>query len=529
MLFFFFLLSSVVLAQDSPTATVDSGALIGTTTTLSAATGPVNKFLGVPYAVSPPERFSPPSSVQQFAEPYDATETKASCIQQFNYPEASRNFTMQVFNNPGGPPPVESEDCLYLNVFAPGSPSPPGGRAVMFWIHGGGLQFGTGGLPAYDGSSFAAYEDVIVVTINYRTNAFGFPGAPQLPLAERNIGFLDQRFALEWVNRNIAQFGGDPSKVTIFGESAGGTSVDSLITAPPSQPLFRAGILESGQSSYGTNTMTLTSLSGSSAWQTLIQMLNCSGSDAEILSCARAANATTIKSIEEHAMLSFRPTGDNVTQVSNPAAVRASGQIAKVPVFLGSNAQEGRVFTFGQNNLTAFLQTTFGASPQLQAAIAQAYPITPGLTDYDVIAQIYTDLGFTCPLPLYTASTTSLSIPTWRYYFNASFPNLQTFPNAGVYHSSEIPQVFNTFPFFGVTTQQHALSRYMQGAWAGFAKNPAAGPGWNAVGTFEGVDLGALGSNGSAGVTVIDPGQVVDAKCKVFAPLYGVAASAFGG
>ena len=84
MLFFFFLLSSVVLAQDSPTATVDSGALIGTTTTLSAATGPVNKFLGVPYAVSPPERFSPPSSVQQFAEPYDATETKASCIQQFN-------------------------------------------------------------------------------------------------------------------------------------------------------------------------------------------------------------------------------------------------------------------------------------------------------------------------------------------------------------------------------------------------------------------------------------------------------------
>ena len=75
-----------------------------------------------------------------------------------------------VFNNPGGPPPVESEDCLYLNVFAPASPPPPGGRAVLFWIHGGGLQFGTGGLPAYDGSSFASYEDVIVVTINYRTN-----------------------------------------------------------------------------------------------------------------------------------------------------------------------------------------------------------------------------------------------------------------------------------------------------------------------------------------------------------------------
>ena len=84
MLCFLLFFASVVFAQDSPTATIDSGALIGTTTTLSAATGPVNKFLGVPYAVSPPERFSPPSPVQAFAEPYDATETKASCIQQFN-------------------------------------------------------------------------------------------------------------------------------------------------------------------------------------------------------------------------------------------------------------------------------------------------------------------------------------------------------------------------------------------------------------------------------------------------------------
>ena len=77
---------------------------------------------------------------------------------------------MQVFNNPGGPPPQESEDCLYLNIFAPSSAPPPGGRTVLFWIYGGGLQFGDAGLPAYDGSSFAAYEDVIVVTTNYRTN-----------------------------------------------------------------------------------------------------------------------------------------------------------------------------------------------------------------------------------------------------------------------------------------------------------------------------------------------------------------------
>ena len=369
-----------------------------------------------------------------------------------------------------------------------------------------------------------------------------------MPVTGQNLGFLDQRLALQWVNQNIAQFGGDPAKVTIFGESAGGTSVDSLITAPPSQPLFRAGILESGQSSYGTRNRgaPATNPAGApSAWQSLIQQLNCTGSDAEILACARAADATTIKDIEEKSILSFRPVVDNITQIYNASIVRAAGQIAKVPVLIGSNAQEGRVFTFGQNNLTAYLQATFGAYPDVLAAVAKAYPVTSGLTDYDVIAQIYTDLGFGCvrsspsstsdfqnadqslkPLPLYTAATTAIQVPTWRYYFNASFPNLQTFPNAGVYHSSEIPLVFNTFPFFLVTAQEYALTRSMQAAWAGFAKNPSGGPGWNEVGTFDGTDLGALGSNGSGGVTVISPDSV-DAKCRIFAPLYGVSASAF--
>lgn len=172
--------------------------------------------------------------------------------------------------------------------------------------------------------------------------------------------------------------------------------MDSLITAPPKYPLFRAAIMESGQSSYGLRNALISSQNSSGPWQTLVQMLNCSGSDIEILSCARAANASLIKSIEEHNALDFRPVVDNLTQIYNASAARASGQIAKVPVYIGSNSQEGRVFTFGQNNLTAFLQNTFGSSPQIEQAIAQAYPITEGLTDYDVIAQIYTDLTFTC-------------------------------------------------------------------------------------------------------------------------------------
>lgn len=170
------LLLRLVLAQDceatdaasGPKATLPSGLnIIGTYKSLPNAAATVNQFLGVPFA-SPPERFSPP-------EPFVTDETcpgtieaktwKPACIQQFQ--GATGPFYELIFSNPA---PEESEDCLYLNVYAPSSPAPSDGRAVLFWIYGGSLQFGTAGQDMYDGSWFAAYEDVVVVTINYRTN-----------------------------------------------------------------------------------------------------------------------------------------------------------------------------------------------------------------------------------------------------------------------------------------------------------------------------------------------------------------------
>ncbi|KIK55759.1 hypothetical protein GYMLUDRAFT_116080, partial [Collybiopsis luxurians FD-317 M1] len=108
------------------------------------------------------------------------------------------------------------------------------------------LVFGTASLPAYDGTSIASNQDIVIVTINYRTNVFGFPGAPDLPLQANNLGFLDQELALEWVKLNIAQFGGDPTRVTIMGQSAGATSVSGLVVRHPIDPPFRAAILFSG-------------------------------------------------------------------------------------------------------------------------------------------------------------------------------------------------------------------------------------------------------------------------------------------
>ncbi|KAE9397185.1 Carboxylesterase, partial [Gymnopus androsaceus JB14] len=110
------------------------------------------------------------------------------------------------------------------------------------------LAFGTASVPLYDGASIALNQDIVVVTINYRTNVFGFPGAPDLPLEENNLGFLDQELALEWVRLNIANFGGDPDQITIMGQSAGGFSVSGMIIRHPVDPPFRAAIIYSGDS-----------------------------------------------------------------------------------------------------------------------------------------------------------------------------------------------------------------------------------------------------------------------------------------
>ncbi|KAF1848034.1 alpha/beta-hydrolase, partial [Cucurbitaria berberidis CBS 394.84] len=378
---------------------------------------------------------------------------------------------------------------------------------------------------------------------------FGFPSSPELPLTGHNLGFLDQRFALDWVQRNIHAFGGDPSKVTLFGESAGAFSIDSLLTSYPkgSSPPFRAAILQSGQFSYRAP-----SPSSIPAWYNLTTQLGCPGTYSSNLTCVRAANATAIKNIVDMNSLIFSPVADNVTLVTNPAARRLSGDIAFVPVLGGNNAQEGRVFTMGQTNASTFLKKTFGdAVVAFLPAIEAAYPIgSKGIYNgNDQSAQIVTDFIYQCPAALWADATTSIGIPAWRYYFNASFTNTQAVPNLGVYHVSEIPLVFRTYSQVNATTQEHALAQFIQGAWARFAKNPLAGPGWNKIGTGgEGTilygssdqirggllrgqnasvahgdwNLGVLGNVGSvmgSGVTVL-PQSDLDFRCSLWKPLF---------
>ena len=204
-------LLSTVSALVEPTVTLDTGVYQGVPTHHAGSSKVIHKYLGLPFA-APPVRFSPPKPA-----------ATSSAIKQANVlPPACPQNGGGSFLSPEGTP--ESEDCLYLNLFAPAltnATASDGGKAVMVWFFGGALQFGTGSLPGYDGTSFATNQDVILIAPNYRTNVFGFPGEiPGVSEKERNLGFLDQRMALDWVQKNIKKFGGDPSKVTIFGESA---------------------------------------------------------------------------------------------------------------------------------------------------------------------------------------------------------------------------------------------------------------------------------------------------------------------
>ncbi|KAF2450311.1 carboxylesterase [Karstenula rhodostoma CBS 690.94] len=502
--------------QTKPTATIDGGVIVGTWTSLPSAPAAVNKFLGVPFA-APPKRFEPPQNHKPWTRPLDTRTRKPACVQEFAFAQPVLNLTLALFNTP---PPEESEDCLYLNVWAPAKPAPKGGRAVMFWIYGGGLYFGDASIAQYDGSHFAAYEDVVIVAANYRTNVFGFPDAPELDIKERNLGFLDQRLALDWVQRNIHAFGGNPNKVTIFGESAGSFSVDALLTSFPakSTPPFRAAIMESGQLSYrGSPNVGKPYPDGKLSWDALAAALNCTDAQSN-LTCISAAPASTIKEIIESEFLFFFPVFDNQTFFSNSAERRKAGDIARIPILSGTNADEGRFIVYSQNNLTAYLQQALGAAPtpDLVAAVERQYPIGSERypTTYDALADIDTDISFQCGAALVANDTAAVGIPSWRYYYNASFPNTARFPDSRAYHSSEIESVFSTYPVANSTAAQRELSGFMRGAWAKFAKDPAAGPGWKAI------DVNKKGAADVAVFTAEQPKKVklvtqseVDGRC----------------
>lgn len=237
---------------------------------------------------------------------------------------------------------------------------------------------------------------------------FGFPSSPALPLVESNPGFLDQRLALEWVQKNIHAFNGDPKKVTIGGESSGASSVDRLIDtfAPPLVPPFRAASLSSGQATVSA----IERKSGPKSWASLVSTLGCNGTSSEVeLACMQAVDALDIRTVVTSSGLDWTPVTDGVTQVELPYLTnRAAGNAAQVPLYLGTSAQEGNTLArtydidipnFTEDQMTYLINTITGGNETINAlfnGLVHSIMDTDGLSLFYAAAQSYTELVYQC-------------------------------------------------------------------------------------------------------------------------------------
>ena len=367
------------------------------------------------------------------------------------------------------------------------------------------------------------------ISLLNRFSVFGFSNAAELPVTERNAGFYDQRLVLDWIQRNIAAFGGSPDKVLLFGESSGAASIDRLVYTSNSSSPFHAAISQSGTASVSVYPDYYPD-----SWPTLVNLTNCS-SAADELACVRAVNASVIKALIEANSLIFGPENDNITQYPTPTLYRRTEHLsAPVPYLLGNNGDEGTAFMLGFDNETeAIYYDLYNPTPSQVAAIEAAYPVaTDAATNssnvFDVVSQIFTDAYFACPAGEVARATADAGYPVWRYFFNQSYPNLQVLSDLGIdlgsYHTIEAALVFGTYPTEGVTDEEVAISQFLQKTWADFAKDPENGPGWRKVGTGENgtssvADIGQLGKNDVPGVTLISE-ATLDRNCGLYEPQY---------
>jgi len=339
----------------SPRVTIDSGVLEGA---VDSATG-VLVFRGIPYAAAPVGslRWRPPRPAQRWTGVRPAHDLGHNCMQGQPYSDIDP-FAAGI-----------SEDCLYLNVWTT-SLGNGARRPVMVWIHGGGFFAGFGGEGRHNGARLAQ-KGAVVVTLNYRLGPFGFFTHPALAAesprhSSGNYGLLDQIAALQWVRRNIARFGGDPTRVTIFGESAGGMSVGSLIASPLAKGLFARAILESGT---GVGVGVLRQDAARAASMQLAESLGVKGTGAEAAKQLRAVNADTLlavsRRIGQPGAPRFFPVVDGWVLPHPVDSTLLNGSANIVPVIVGSNRDEGDEWMGAPTRTFARLMSARGAPTYL--------------------------------------------------------------------------------------------------------------------------------------------------------------------
>uniref|UniRef100_UPI003F778664 Pyrethroid hydrolase Ces2e n=1 Tax=Mus musculus TaxID=10090 RepID=UPI003F778664 len=322
-----------VQGQDSasPIRNTHTGQVRGSLVHVKDTDIAVHTFLGIPFAKPPvgPLRFAPPEAPEPWSGVRDGTSHPNMCLQNDNLMGSEDLKMMNLIL----PPISMSEDCLYLNIYVPAHAHEGSNLPVMVWIHGGALTVGMASM--YDGSMLAATEDVVVVAIQYRLGVLGFFSTGDQH-AKGNWGYLDQVAALRWVQQNIVHFGGNPDRVTIFGESAGGTSVSSHVVSPMSQGLFHGAIMESGVAVLPD----LISSSSEMVHRIVANLSGCAAVNSETLMCClRGKNEAEMLAINK--VFKIIPgVVDGEFLPKHPQELMASKDFHPVPSIIGINNDE---------------------------------------------------------------------------------------------------------------------------------------------------------------------------------------------
>jgi len=414
-------------------------------------------FLGIPYAAPPLGnlRWRPPENHIDWFTPLDAARLGNHC------PQVASVFGTKSI----------TEDCLFLNVFAPNDKasreSASRRHPVMVWIHGGALTVGESDdyMPVK-----LVQHGVIVVTINYRLGALGFLAHPALTAespdhVSGNYGIMDQQFALKWVRRNIAAFGGSPQNVTIFGESGGGRSVFLQVASPLAKGLFHRGIVQSG-AYFGLSAPTLAD--EESHGEAFAASIGCSRQTAR---CLRAKSVRRL--IENWGIFDSSANVDGKVLPQSPDTALATGRFNQVALINGTNHDEWRFFTdtITADEYSSVVESMVG--PDAAPLVLAEYPLDNFASPSLAVAAIGTDSIFACPSRAVN-QVLSAQVPIFTYEFNDTnapevFLPPVSFPY-GAAHASELLYLFRLTWQGQLDAQQERLSNLMVRYWTQFAK-----------------------------------------------------------